>query len=148
MPSSDLTTVRLGPGPGFIAILPYGTVVARTHDGPNEIVHMPASRVGVYCICGRRPLTVVFRTVAGPEHGLQRIAGISMPVRRLLYTRTRARFSKVCSLFRYLVESDKNPCSMSDGFYLRVGALLAGRLPRIAVLESLVSDDEQRRRNA
>jgi hypothetical protein len=56
-------------------------------------------------------------------------------------------------LFRYLAKGGRDPRSLPDGFYVRVGVVLGGRLPAHKVLLSLLAhslgpDPPQTRRGA
>ncbi len=81
----------------------------------------------------------VFRTVEVGEPLATEVPGVRPRVRLLVAVRTAARARLAERLFAYLVRTGHLPSRLSDGFYLRVGAVLSGRLPPRKILASLLA---------
>jgi hypothetical protein len=88
---------------------------------------------------GRRSRLFVFRTLEVDDRLAASVPGVSPRVRLLLHLRTVGRIRRARGLFAYLARTRRDPSSLPDAFYLRVGAVLAGRLPAHKVLPSLLS---------
>jgi hypothetical protein len=66
------------------------------------------------------------------------LPGVRPRVQLLMQITTAGRIRLARSLFAYLLRSGACPSTLPDGFYVRLGAVLAGRLPRHKVLRSLL----------
>jgi hypothetical protein len=93
----------------------------------------------------RRMRLFVFRTLDVDDRLAAIVPGVRPKVRLLLELRTAGRIRRVRALFAYLLRANFNPSSLSDGFYVRVGIALAGRLPAHKILLSLLSPSGVRR---
>jgi len=88
---------------------------------------------------GRRTRLFVFRTLSGDDRLAARLPGVHPRVRLLLETRSAGRSRLVRGLFSYLVKSRRDPRLVPDAVYLRLGVVLAGRLPKHKILLSLLA---------
>lgn len=140
MPDSDsfLTTVTEYTTRDHCARLAHGTPVKQRTDRGRSYLSMPPGKVLVYCVFTRRPHTFVFRTVVNPSN-FSKIMEIDRPVRLLIDTHTTGRHRKIQELFRYLCQHQLSAYSVPDPFYWKVGELLAGRLPKLRVLQGLLA---------
>jgi hypothetical protein len=66
------------------------------------------------------------------------VPGVRPHVQLLLQLRTAGRIRLVRSLFAYLTRTGRDPSALPDVFYIRVGAMLGGRLPGHKVLLHLL----------
>jgi hypothetical protein len=80
----------------------------------------------------------VFRTLEVDDRCAARIPGVRPRVQLLFDVHTVARVRLVRGLFAYLTKTGRDPARLPDGFYLRVGVALAGRLPQHKILLSLL----------
>jgi hypothetical protein len=100
--------------------------------GPGEFV--------AYRLQGRRRSRLfVFRTVDVPDPLAASVPGVRPRVHLLLSLHSAGRVRLVRKLFAYLARQGQTPSELPDAFYLRVGTVLGGRLPRHKVLFSLLS---------
>jgi hypothetical protein len=90
---------------------------------------------------GRRTRLFVFRTLAADDRLATSLPGVHPRVRLLFDVRTAARVRLVRPLFSYLVQNGRDPGDLPDGFYVRVGVVLGGRLPTHKILRSLLSSE-------
>jgi len=86
----------------------------------------------------RRTRLFVFRTLVVDDRLAASVPGVKPHVQLLLQVHSSGRVRLVRELFAYLARTHRKPAAMSDDFYLRVGAVLGGRLPGHKVLPSLV----------
>jgi hypothetical protein len=77
----------------------------------------------------RRPRLFVFRTLAVDDRLAAAVPGVRPRVRLLFQLRTPGRVRRARGLFAYLVHTGRDPSALTDDFYVRVGLVLAGRLP-------------------
>ncbi len=119
----------------------YGTVSATRAHAKGYVVLLPAEQICLYSLRATRLRTFVFRTLRTDEALSTRVPGVAPPVRLLVQTETRGRQRKLWGLFVYLKAQAVPPSSLSDGFYSRIHALLAGRLPKAKVLRSLLAQE-------
>ena len=89
----------------------------------------------------RRTRLFVFRTLTGNDQLATGLPGVHPRVRLLFDVRTVARVRLVRRLFSYLVQNGSDPGDLPDGFYVRVGVVLGGRLPTHKILRSLLSSE-------
>ena len=87
----------------------------------------------------RRHRLFVFRTLDVDDALAATVPGVRPRVRLLLELRTAGRIRLARGLFGYLVRTGRDPSALPDAFYLRVGAVLGGRLPAHKILLSLLS---------
>jgi hypothetical protein len=114
---------------------PHASVPGRL--GPVAIFE-PGAIVAYEVSGGRRARLFVFRTLVVDDRLAATVPGVWPRVRLLAALRTAGRARLAARLFAYLLRSGRCPCGMPDAFYVRVGAVLAGRLPRQKVLRSLL----------
>jgi hypothetical protein len=86
----------------------------------------------------RRIRLYVFRTLDTGDLAAT-VPGVRPRVHLLLELRSATRVRLAQKLFAYLARAGREPADLGDVFYLRVGAVLAGRLPAHKVLLSLLS---------
>jgi hypothetical protein len=87
----------------------------------------------------RRTRLFVFRTLVVDDRLAASVPGVRPHVQLLLQVHSSGRARLVRELFAYLARTNLEPSAMPDDFYVRVGAVLGGRLPGHKVLPSLVS---------
>jgi hypothetical protein len=87
----------------------------------------------------RRTRLFVFRTLVVNDRLAASVPGVKPHVQLLLQMHSSGRARLVRELFAYLARTNHEPSAMPDDFYLRVGAVLGGRLSGHKVLASLVS---------
>ncbi|MGD0680047.1 MAG: hypothetical protein ABSC94_32080 [Polyangiaceae bacterium] len=150
------TVVQLcqGRDDGPRAELVYGTPRVTVPGKIGPIAVFSSGALVAYRI-GRRRRTrlFVFRTLDVDDRLAASLPGVHPRVHLLFEIRSAARARMVRHLFHYLAKSGCDPRSLPDGFYLRVGVVLGGRLPAHKVLLSLLAnslgpDPPQTRRGA
>jgi hypothetical protein len=100
--------------------------------GSGEIV--------AYLLRGRRRGRLfVFRTLEVDDRHAATVPGVRPRVRLLLELRTPGRIRRGRALFKFLARTSRDPSTLPDAFYFRVGAVLGGRLPAHTILRSLLS---------
>ncbi len=100
--------------------------------GSGEIV--------AYLLRRRRRLRLfVFRTLAVDDRLAATVPGVFPRVRLLLELHTPLRIRRARGLFAYLARTRRDPSALTDGFYVRVGVALAGRLAEPKILRSFLS---------
>jgi hypothetical protein len=67
------------------------------------------------------------------------VPGVRPRVQLLLELHTPGRIRRGRGLFGYLARTNHDPSALPDAFYLRVSAILGGRLPAHKILLSLLS---------
>jgi len=87
----------------------------------------------------RRTRLFVFRTLDVDDRLAASLPGVRPRVHLLLEVHTAGRVRLVRGMFAHLVKNRRDPCGLPDGFYVRVGVALAGRLPPHKILLSLLS---------
>jgi len=85
----------------------------------------------------------VFRTLQHDEPLSSELPGISPRARLLLQTGTVGRARRLEELLVYLNRQGRLPTALSDGFYVRLHALLSGRLPRAKILRRLLEQEHE-----
>jgi hypothetical protein len=90
---------------------------------------------------GRQTRLFVFRTLEVDDRLAAQVPGVSPRVQLLFDVRTSGRARLVRGLFSYLAKS-RDPSTLPDSFYVRVGLALGGRLPAHKILPSLLSVEE------
>jgi hypothetical protein len=112
----------------------------------GPVALFPSEEVVAYLLRRQRRVRLfVFRTLAVDDRLAATVPGVRPKVRLLLELRTAGRIRRVRALFAYLLRTNRNPSSLTDGFYVRVGILLAGRLPAHKILLSLLLPGRVRR---
>ncbi len=90
-----------------------------------------------YCLRVRRGTRLfVFRALLVDDRLAASLPGVRPRVHLLLDARSEDRVQLLRQLFAHLVQTGRDPAVLADGFYLRVGAALGGRLPARKVLPS------------
>ncbi len=115
--------------PGEVALGARGRVAL---FGPGEVV---AYRIRQR----RRTRLFVFRTLASDEALASAVPGVRPHVRLLVALHSAGRASLAKRLFAHLRRVRIEPARLPDGFYLRVGVILSGRLPPHKILVSVLS---------
>jgi len=118
------------------------------YGAPREVVAGKLGRVAVfgggqvvaYRIRSRRSTRLhILRTLDVTDRLAAAVPGVRPRVRLLVSLRTAGRARLAQKLFTYLLRTGRDPSALSDTFYVRVGAVLGGRLPATEVLTSLLS---------
>jgi hypothetical protein len=118
----------------------YRTVVGKV--GPVAVFR-PGELVAYRIRYRRRTRLFVFRTLEVDDRLGASVPGVSPRVQLLFEVRTEGRARLVHKLFAYLARSALRSERLPDGFYLRVGVVLAGRLPQHKIVVSLLSSQLQ-----
>jgi hypothetical protein len=138
-------TVRRAHSPPLSEIV-HGTPdeVLGGSQGPISIFG-PGQVVAFRLTTGFGQRLFVFRTLAADDPLEAQIPGV-YPQTRILFSVTSAdRVRRVRGLFRHLVRhGPSSPSAIGDDFYVRVGAVLGGRLPSAKILPSLLARDHDR----
>lgn len=96
----------------------------------GSVLVVPPGQVVVYCLRASACRAFVFRTLERLEPMSSAVPGVSPAVRLLVQTQTLGRLARLEDLVQYLAKTGRDPSSLSDVFYLRLNAILAGKLPR------------------
>jgi hypothetical protein len=99
----------------------------------------PDALVGYLFRSRRRAHLFVFRTLMVDDRLATLVPGVHPRVRLLVDVRSVARVRLIRSLFRRLLRDGQDPTALPDGFYLRVGVAVSGRLRRGNPLDSLAA---------
>jgi hypothetical protein len=86
----------------------------------------------------RQTRLFVFKTLEVDDRLAARVPGVSPRVQLLFDVGTSGRVRLVRGLFAYLAKG-RDPSTLPDSFYVRVGVALGGRLPAHKILPSLLS---------
>jgi hypothetical protein len=118
----------------------YGTPVKTVAGTLGPVALFSSGEIVAYRIRHHcRTRVFVFRTLDVDDRLAARLPGVCPRVRLLLEVPTAGRARLVRGLLAYLVKTGHDPCRLPDGFYVRVGVVLAGRLPTHKILRSLLS---------
>jgi len=91
----------------------------------------------------RRTRLFVFRTLDVDDRLAASVPGVRPHVQLLLEVRSEGRVRRMRRLFAYVLKAGRDPDGLPDAFYVRVGAVLAGRLPQHPIVASLLSSQLQ-----
>ena len=123
----------------------HGAVAEHRVHSRGTVLVMPPGQIAFYGVWTVKCRTFVFRTLAAPEQLASEVPGVSPDVRLLLETHSRGRLARLQQLLRYLARKGLPPSSLSDAFYLRLHAILSGKLPAPSkVIRSLLDQEEPR----
>jgi hypothetical protein len=86
----------------------------------------------------RHTRVFVFRTLEVDDRLAAWVPGVRPRVQLLFQMHTPKRIERVRGLFAYLARTGRDPSTLAEDFYVRVGAVLAGRLPSHKILLSLL----------
>ena len=123
---------------------PRAEILFGTPSDLNEGILGPVARfesgqIVAYQIRSRRRRRLfVFRTLEVDDAFAVAVPGVRPRVQLLMQLHTAGRIRLARSLFAYLVRTGREPSALPDIFYVRVGNILAGRLPAHKVLLSLL----------
>ncbi len=106
-------------------------------------VFRPGSLVAYRIRYRRRTRLFLFRTLDVDDRLAASVPGVRPRVQLLLELRTEGRVRRIRRLFAYVVKTGRDPDALPDAFYLRVGVVLAGRLPKHKIVVSLLSSQLQ-----
>jgi len=121
------------------AELLFGTPCDLGEGRLGPVARFESGEVVAYQIRSRRRRRVfVFRTLEVDDAFAVDVPGVRPHVQLLLQLRTAGRIRLVRSLFAYLTRTGRDPSALPDVFYIRVGAMLGGRLPGHKVLLHLL----------
>ncbi len=137
------TAVQLRTLPGAErprAELLFGTPCDVGKGTLGPIARFESGQLVAYQIRSRRRRRLfVFRTLEVDDAFAVAVPGVRPRVRPAsCRLRTAARIRLVRSLFAYLIRTRRDPSALPDRFYVRVGAVLGGRLPGYKILPSLL----------
>jgi hypothetical protein len=120
----------------------HGVVIERHSHPRGSVLVLPPGQIAVYCLRAVKCRSFVFRTLGRPEPLATEIPGVSPCVRLLMQMHTLGRLARLEELLRYLAKTRQQPSSLSDTFYLRLHAILSGKLPSSGkVLRSLLDQE-------
>jgi hypothetical protein len=129
----------IGPLPLPRCDLVYGT--------PREVLDGALGRIALFdpgalvayrLRCERRSRLFVFRTLSTVRRAATVVPGVRPGVQLLLELRSAGRVRLAAKLFAHLEKRGRSAADLPDGFYIRVGAALGGRLPAQKILLSLL----------
>jgi hypothetical protein len=130
--------VRDGDRPRTEIICGSPCAVATGALGPVALFE--SGEIVAYLLRRRRRLRLfVFRTLVVDDRAAATVPGVRPRVQLLLQLRTPGRIGRARDLFAYLARTERDPSALADDFYVRVGAVLAGRLTSHKILLSLLS---------
>ncbi len=138
------TAVQLRRGPGDIpqADLVYGQPQTMTTSTHGPVALFTSGQLVAYRLRHRRRTRLfVFRTLTVDDRLAASLPGVRPRVQLLLSVRSEARVRRLRRLLADLAKAGHDPGALPDRFYLRVGVVLAGRLPPQPVLLSLLSSN-------
>lgn len=133
--------------PTVSSALIHGSSIDRRPHPRGVILVLPPGQIALYCLRTVKYRCFLFRTLAAPELLSSEVPGVSPRVRLLLETQTLGRLARLRELLRYLARTGLEPSSLSDAFYLRLNALLNGRLPKGKALRSLLAQEDSSSQN-
>jgi hypothetical protein len=142
LPAARLTAALLTTSPALTTSLLLGTAVATRPHPRGQVALLAPGELALYFVRASRARAFLFRTLAAPEPITTLVPGVSEPVRLLVETASLDRSSKLARALRYLRAKGRNPSALSDDFYLRIHALLDGKLPRHKILHHLLADED------
>jgi hypothetical protein len=122
----------------------HGAAIERRQHPRGAVLVLPPGQIALYCLRTVKCRAFLFRTLAHPELISSEVPGVSPRVRLLLQTQTLGRLARLQELFRYLATEDLQPSFLSDRFYLRLNAILCGKLPKAKILRSLLAEEGSR----
>jgi len=132
--------LRAASSDGLRGDLVYGTPRAIIAGKLGPVALFASGELVAYRMGHRRRTRLfVFRTLEVEARCAARIPGVRPRVQLLFDVHTVARVRLIRGLFAYLTKTGWHPASLPDGFYLRVGVALAGRLPQHKILLSLLT---------
>jgi hypothetical protein len=108
------------------------------------LVFRPGAIVAYVLHSRRRRHLYVLRTLDVDDPLAASVPGLRPRVQLLLDLASVGRVRLVRGLFAYLVKTGGAPSELPDDFYVRVSAVLAGRLPRHKILRSLIGSHRWR----
>ena len=113
---------------------------AQVHPGDlGPVALFDAGELVAYRLCSRRKRRFyVFRTLVVADRLAPMLPGVHPGVALLLGLRTLGRERLTVRLFDAIRGEGLEPGSLSDTFYVRVGGVLAGRVPPLRVLLTLL----------
>jgi hypothetical protein len=116
-----------------------GTPSAITSTARGPVALFGSGEIVAYLLrYRRRPRLFVFRTLTVDDRLAATIPGVRPRVQLLLQLHTPGRIRRARDLFAYLARTERGPSALADDFYVRLGAVLAGRLPSHKILLSLL----------
>jgi hypothetical protein len=127
-------------GDGLRSELLYGAPRRTVAGTLGPVALFAAGEIVAYRIRHRRRSRLfVFRTLKVDDRLAASLPGVHPRVHLLFEVHTAGRVRLVRGMFAVLLKNRHDPCGLPDGFYVRVGVALAGRLPRHKILPSLLS---------
>jgi hypothetical protein len=140
--AASLTAVLLTSSPEVTTTLLYGETIATRAHPSGRLAFLGPGELVLYFVRASLPRAFLFRTLVVGEPLSTAVPGVFAPVRLLAVTATLDRSSKLARMLRYVHTTGRVASALSDDFYLRIHALLDGRLPKHKVLDHLLSDED------
>jgi hypothetical protein len=117
-----------------------GSPCADATGALGPVALFESGEIVAYLLRRRRRLRLfVFRTLDVDDRLAATIPGVFPRVRLLMELHTPLRIRRARALFAYLARTRRDPSALTDGFYVRVGIALAGRLVEPKILRSFLS---------
>ena len=130
---------RTGDGDGPRTEVVCGSPCAVATGALGPVALFGSGEIVAYLLRRRRRLRLfVFRTLDVDDRLAATVPGVSPRVRLLFEVHTPLRIRRARALFAYLARTRRDPSALTDGFYVRVGVALAGRLPEPQILRSFL----------
>jgi hypothetical protein len=137
---NTVVQLRAGQGDTPRSEVVYGTTHALVAGKLGPVAVFRPGDLVVYRIrYHRRTRLFVFSTLDVDDRLAASVPGVRPRVQLLFEVRTAGRTRLARTLFGYLAKNHIEPERLPDGFYLRVGVVLAGRLPAHKILLSLLA---------
>ena len=139
MPS--YTAVQLRQEETLVCSLAFGTPSFMRKGGHGRIaVFDPGRLVGYLIESQRRARIFLFRTVEDPA-GTTLVPGVAPRVRLLASLRSRGSTARLRNLLTYAARKGCDPEGLSDAFFVRAAAVLAGRVRGHGVAATLLAKE-------
>ena len=117
-----------------------GSPCANATGALGPVALFGSGEIVAYLLRRRRRLRLfVFRTLDVDDRLAATVPGVFPRVRLLVELHTPLRIRRARGLLAYLARTRRDPSALSDGFYVRVGVALAGRLAEPEILRSFLS---------
>jgi len=119
--------------------LVYGEPYAVDRGARGPVALFAAGSLVAYQVqIDRARRLFIFRTLLVDDRLAAAVPGVTPRVQLLAQLRSAARVRLVRQLFADLLAMGWTPSTLSDAFFLRLGAILEGRIPPYALLHALL----------
>jgi hypothetical protein len=131
--------LRASAGDGPRSELLHGTPRELVSGSLGPVALFAPGEIVAYLLRTRRgPHLYVFRTLQVHDRLAASVPGVRPQVQLLIDVTTARRIRFARGVFSYVLKGSRQPSSVTDAFYLRVSAALAGRIPTQGILRSLL----------